>query len=187
MNILKNIGVLHSLVYHLRGITPTEKLIQRGMRVGKNFYRGTGVLLDPGCCWLLEIGDDVGLSDHVKVYCHDASTKPHLGHTKVGMVKIGDRVFVGAGTVILPNVTIGRDVVIGAGSVVTRDIPGGMVAAGNPARVICTLEEYLGKESARMEQVHVWDEQETAEILRDRDRQEKVRELIRRDGISYIY
>ena len=51
---------------------------------------------------------------------------------------------------ILPGVTIGSDVIIGAGSIVTADIPSGVVAAGNPARVLCSLTEFLARRSAEM-------------------------------------
>ena len=54
-------------------------------------------------------------------------------------VTIGDSVWIGGGTTILPGVTIGDNVVIGAGSVVTRDIPSNSLAVGNPARVIRSL------------------------------------------------
>lgn len=60
-------------------------------------------------------------------------------------IRIGDNVFIGIGTIILPGVTIGDNVVIGAGSVVTRNIPGNQVAAGNPAKVICPIDEYITK------------------------------------------
>lgn len=56
-------------------------------------------------------------------------------------VKIGKRCWIGAGAIILPGVTVGDDTVIGAGSVVTKDIPSGVVAVGNPCRVIRTLEK----------------------------------------------
>jgi maltose O-acetyltransferase len=55
-------------------------------------------------------------------------------------------VFIGAETVILPGVNIGNDVVIGANSTVTKDIPDGVVVAGSPAKMICTLDEYISKE-----------------------------------------
>ena len=53
---------------------------------------------------------------------------------------IGDNVWIGGGAIVLPGVTIGNNAIIGAGSVVTRDIPADTVAAGNPARVLKTLE-----------------------------------------------
>jgi len=81
---------------------------------------------------------------------HDASTKAHLGYTKIGEVRIGRRVFLGAGTIVLPDVRIGDDAIVGAGSIVRDDVPAGMVALGNPARTICTTAEYLDRHRERM-------------------------------------
>ena len=77
------------------------------------------------------------------------------------LITIGDNVFIGAESVVLPGVTIGSNVIIGANSTVTHDIPDGMVAAGTPARVICTLEEYLNKERARMASAPCYGEEYT--------------------------
>ena len=141
---------LKELIYRLRGDYTTEKLISMGMTVGKNFKRLHGVILDPGHCWLIEIGDNVTMAPRVHILCHDASTKQFLNYTKIGRVTIGNNVFIGAESVVLPGVTIGDSVIIGANSTVTHDIPENSVAAGSPARVICSLEEYLAKEKARM-------------------------------------
>ena len=142
---------IKELFYRLRGEVTTEKLVAMGMNVGKDFKRLQGVILDPSHCWLITIGNHVTMAPRVHILCHDASTKDFLGYTKIGRVDIGNNVFIGAETVVLPGVTIGDNVVIGANSTVTKDIPAGSVAAGSPARVICTLEEYLTKERARME------------------------------------
>lgn len=142
---------LKEFVYRFRGEYTTERLISMGMRVGKNFVRLNGVILDPSHCWLIDIGDNVTMAPRVHILCHDASTKRFLNYTKIGRVHIGNNVFIGASTVVLPNVTIGSNVVIGANSTVTHDIPDGMVVAGNPARVLCTLDTYLEKERKRME------------------------------------
>ena len=152
---------IKELLYRLRGEFTTEKLVSMGMIVGKNFCRHNGVILDPGHCWLIEIGDDVTLAPRVHILCHDASTKTFLNYTKVGRVTIGDRVFIGAESVVLPGVTIGNDVVIGANSTVTHDIPSNSVAVGSPARVICSLEEYLEKERSRMKDAPIYDESYT--------------------------
>ena len=125
---------IKELLYRLRGDFTTEKLISMGMTVGKGFKRLHGVILDPGHCWLITIGDNVTMAPRVHILCHDASTKQFLNYTKIGRVTIGDNVF------------------IGANSTVTHDIPDGSVAAGSPARVICTLEEYQNKERSRMTQ-----------------------------------
>lgn len=141
---------LKELLYRLRGEYTTEKLIRMGMKVGEGFQRLNGVILDPAHCWLIEIGNNVTLASRVHILCHDASTKQFLGYTKIGRVTIGNNVFIGAETVVLPGVTIGNNVVIGANSTVTRSIPDNSVVVGNPARVMCSLDEYLKKEQSRM-------------------------------------
>lgn len=60
-------------------------------------------------------------------------------------VVIGNNVFIGMNSIILPGVTIGDNVIIGAGSVVAKDIPANSVCAGVPARVIKTMDEYAQK------------------------------------------
>ena len=177
-------SIIKELIYRLRGDFTTKKLVSMGMKVGKNFNRLHGTILDPGHCWLLEIGDDVTLAPRVHILCHDASTKVFLGYTKIGRVAIGNRVFIGAESVVLPGVTIGDDVVIGANSTVTHDIPANSVAVGSPARVICTLDEYLDKEKKRMESSPVYDESYVLGNITDEKRQKQKKEL---DGkIGYI-
>lgn len=142
---------LKEIIYRLRGEYTTEKLIKMGMIVGKNFGRLNGVILDPSHCWLIEIGNNVTMAPRVHILCHDASTKQYIGYTKIGRVTIGDNVFIGADTVVLPGVTIGNNVVIGANSTITHDIPDNSVVIGSPARKLCSLDEYLEKEKCRME------------------------------------
>lgn len=60
---------------------------------------------------------------------------------RVGTIEVGSNVFIGAYSIILPNVRIGDNVIIGAGSIVAKDIPSGVVVAGNPARVIGDFEK----------------------------------------------
>ena len=144
MNILKKI------LYRIRGEYTTEELKNMGMCVGNNFNRLNGVILDPSHCWLIEIGDNVTMAPRVHVLCHDASTKQFLNVTKIGRVTIGNNVFVGAESVILPDTTIGNNVIIGANSTVRGNIPDNVVIAGSPAKIICSLDEYLNKEKERM-------------------------------------
>lgn len=149
---------LKDFIYRLRGECSTEKLVAMGMKVGKNFERMNNVLIDDSHAWLIEIGDNVTLAPRVHLLAHDASTKKFLNYTKIGRLTIGDNVFVGAETVVLPGVTIGDNVIIGANSTVTHDIPDNTVAVGSPARVLCSLEDYLAKEKARMETSPCYDE-----------------------------
>src|SRR6185437_4865608 len=101
--------------------------------------------------WHISIGDEVTIAPEVQIIAHDASTKRHLGYTRIGKIDIGNRVFIGAGSILLPGISIGENSIIGAGSVVVCSIPANVVAAGNPAKVICSLASFLerrGKEIA---------------------------------------
>lgn len=109
-----------------------------------------GVIIDPSYCYHITIGDNVILAPRVHILAHDSSFGLYTGKTRAANVMIGNDVFVGAGSIILPGVHIGSRVIIGAGSIVTKDIPANSVAAGNPARVICDIDAYLEKEKAKM-------------------------------------
>lgn len=128
-----------------------QVLRARGMKLAEDASIQDGFFFDPSHCYLIEIQSGCTLAPNVRLVAHDASTKRPLGFTRLGRIIIEEGCFIGESVVILPNVTIGRDSVIGAGSVVTRSIPPGSVAAGNPARVLCTLEEYVRRQSARLE------------------------------------
>jgi maltose O-acetyltransferase len=150
------------LVY-LRGGRPLSWYVKRGLRVGQRPKLHYPFTLDPSHCWLIEIGDDVEFAPEVHVLAHDANPVRWLGIAQVARVHIGDRVFVGYGSIILPGTSIGSDTIIGAGSVVTSDIPPNSVAAGNPARVISSLEDYLHRQRELSSERPVFDEEWTVE------------------------
>ena len=166
--------LLKRILDSMRGEQSLEKLIKRGLVVGKDFKRMGGVIIDPSHCWHITIGNNVTLAPRVHILAHDASTGVFLGYTRVSNVTIGNNVFIGAGTIVLPGVSIGNNVVIGAGSVVSRDIPDGTVAVGNPARVVRSLEEFLNRKKEEMrENINVFGEEYT---LRNPDFGDKERE-----------
>lgn len=108
--------------------------------VGENFFANFNLtVLDEA---KVEIGHDVFIGPNVSIYtaCHPIDPKErNTGVEWAEPVKIGDNVWIGGGSTILPGVTIGSDTTIGAGSVVTKDIPAGCVAVGNPCCVIRCL------------------------------------------------
>lgn len=177
---------IKELLYRLRGEVTTEKLISMGMTVGKNFGRLNGVILDPSHCWLITIGDDVTMAPRVHILCHDASTKSFLGYTKIGRVNIGNKVFIGAESVVLPGVTIGNNVIIGANSTVTKDVPDNCVVAGTPAKVICSLDEYLSKEKARMENAPCYGEEYTLRMDVSMEKRLEQKDALAGGKIGYI-
>ena len=94
---------------------------------------------------LVKIGDNFISAPGSIVLAHDASLLVHFNRYRVEKTVIGNSVFLGANAVVLAGVNIGDNVIVGAGSVVTKDIPNNMVVAGNPARVISTVDEYYEK------------------------------------------
>jgi len=138
-----------SVLNRILGEVNTSKLVRRGMKVGKNFSRQQGCFIDPTHCFLISIGDNVTLSLRVTILAHDASSKLLIGYTRIGKVIIGNNVFIGANTTILPGVRIGNDVIIGANSVVTKDIPDDSVVVGNPAVFLKHSSRY--KEDLKLE------------------------------------
>lgn len=118
---------------------------EHGFTHGVNFQYNSGYPIDSNWPWLISVGDNVTLASGVHLLAHDASTAKTGVHTKIGIVRIGNNVFIGANSIVLPNVRIGNNVVVGAGSIVSKDIPDNSVYAGNPAKFICTFEEYAEK------------------------------------------
>ncbi|HEY3742996.1 MAG TPA: sugar O-acetyltransferase [Bryobacteraceae bacterium] len=114
---------------------------------GWNIELGERVFFNFNCIVLdvcrVRIGDFTlfgpGVQILTPVHPLEAELRRHQEYGKP--IDIGSDVWVGGGALILPGVRIGSKTVIGAGSVVTRDIPGGVFAAGNPCRVIREIEE----------------------------------------------
>jgi maltose O-acetyltransferase len=138
-------------------LTYVQELVKQGLSVGKDFHMGPEVIIDDAHCWHISIGNSVTLAPRVHILAHDASTKMFLGLTRIGNVAIGNNVFIGAGSIILPGVVIGSRVVIGAGSVVSRNVPDNSVAAGNPARVICGIDDFLDRRRRQLQGLPVFD------------------------------
>ena len=127
-----------------------RRLVRLGLDLGKNVFIGDDVIIDPSFPWLITIMDECTITDRVIILAHDASTKKYINKTKIKSVIIGEKTFIGVGSVILPGVTIGKNVIIGAGSVVTKDIPENSIVAGNPAKIIGNVDTYINIHKANL-------------------------------------
>jgi maltose O-acetyltransferase len=167
------------------GVVPTSQLIKMGMKVGKNFKRVGNSIIDDSHCWLITIGDNVSLAPNVHILAHDGSTKMFLGYTRIGPVEIGDNVVIASGTIILPNIKIGSNVIVGAGSVVTKSVPDGTVVAGNPARFICSIDEFIEKNRKLIGVNPTYDENWTTRgKISARQKNQMIDDL--KSGIGYV-
>jgi acetyltransferase-like isoleucine patch superfamily enzyme len=123
-------GFANRVFQHLARILPGASSLRvmlhraRGVKIGKNVWIGYDVILDTSRPHLITLEDNCTLSMRVTVVAHFRES--------VG-VKIEQDVFVGPGSIILPNVVVGRGSVVTAGSVVTRSVPPMTVVQGNPA------------------------------------------------------
>lgn len=138
-----------------------DGLIKLGMKVGKNIGVDASCSFDNSHCWLITIGDNVTFGPRTMVLAHDASTKKALGYTKLGPVTFCDGCFIGAGSVVMPGVTVGKNSIVGAYSVVTHDVPADSVYCGSPAKFVCTVKEYLDKQEKLLKELPVFDESYT--------------------------
>ena len=132
--------------------TMISYLRKKGITIGEDvrIFNTRNTIIDTTKPSLLTIGSHVQITDGVKILTHgydwyvlNGVYGDILG--SAGEVHIGDNVFIGMNSIILKDVNIGDNVIIGAGSIVTKNIPSNSVVAGNPARVISTLEDYYSK------------------------------------------
>lgn len=118
---------------------------------------------------------------------HDASSKRQLGYSRIGLVIIEDDVFIGVGAIVMPGVTVGKGSVVGAYSVVTKDVPPGMVAVGNPARIICKVDEYMDRKGKELKSVPIYEMEYTlARGITAEMKQEMFEALASNGGIGYV-
>lgn len=122
--------------------------------------------------YLITLGEHVQVTAGVRFLTHDGAIwvyrREHPTIGRYGPVTIGNNVFIGTDAILLPGVTIGDDCIIGAGAVVNRDVPPRTVAAGVPARPICSIDEYWQKNLAQLSYIHGRSEAEKRRLLLER-------------------
>lgn len=152
MNILKTLINFYKS-YKLKTFAqsyPEEYAKQIGVIMnGKVYFHTTPVDMFGSEPWMITLGKDVHITSEVRFITHDGGTLPlrkeipDLEITKP--IVVGDDVFIGVRSLIMPGVTIGNRCIIAAGSVVTKNVPSGEVWGGVPAKFIKTTDDYLKK------------------------------------------
>lgn len=137
---------------------------EKYMRITRRILTSAGVTVEGQPLWIgpdifwdcafpgaITVGDRCVISRRVVLLTHDFSldrvaeakfgrSEQELTHR--GPISIGELSFIGLGVIVLPGVSIGRSSIVGSGSVVTKDVPEGVVVAGNPAKVLGTIDDY---------------------------------------------
>jgi hypothetical protein len=142
---------IRKLLRHLWRDIRLALLRRRGLRYGRDcrFIEPLPHFMNEP--YLVTIGNHCTVSSAVSLITHDGGTwlfrdEPEYKDLKYyGKIEIRDNCFIGARAIILPGVTIGPNAVVGAGSIVTKDVAPNTIVAGNPARFICTMDQYKEK------------------------------------------
>ena len=131
----------------MRAFAPSKiyaKLL--GVKMGKNC--GIFAKHFPSEPYLIEIGDDVAITEGVYLHTHGGAIVAWEKYPKYGTfgkITIKDEAYIGSGSPIMPGVTIGKRALEAAGSIVTKSVPDYTVVAENSARVICSFDDYRNK------------------------------------------
>ena len=154
MNIKKTyIRIINALIYKVFVHFPYSKvriwaLRQLGYSVGDNVYFPADLVItmnfedDHGILYIgnrVSIGPNVILLPVSHANASSVRAKMSKGRARRG-IRIEDDAWIGAGAIILSDITIGAGAVVGAGSVVTKDVPSGVVVVGNPANILRSIE-----------------------------------------------
>ncbi len=126
--------------------SPEKQARHLGVTIGEHCLINTRYW--PSEPYLVTVGDHVQITHNVSIHTHgggQAIRQQHPGFDIFGKVVIEDWAYIGAFSQIMPGVTIGEGALVAAGSIVTKSVAPHTVVGGNPARYICTTEEFYEK------------------------------------------
>ncbi|MCC2591358.1 acyltransferase [Chryseobacterium sp. MFBS3-17] len=119
-----------------------------GVKIGDNCLISTKRF--PTEAYLIEIGDYCRIANNVAFYTHGGLWSVRKKYNKknlenFGKIKIGNYTYIGDDAKIMPGITIGNNVIVGAGSIVTKSIPDNVICAGNPAKIVGNIDDFVNK------------------------------------------
>lgn len=132
--------------FYWRFQNPEKQARHYGVTIGENCLIATRRWSSEP--YLITIGNHVQVTEDVWFHTHGGGNTIRFevpDYDSFGKITIQDWAYIGSGSHILPGVTIGEGALVAAGSIVTKSVPPRTVVGGNPARVICTVEEYKKK------------------------------------------
>lgn len=132
--------------FYWRFQNPEKQALHYGVTIGENCLIATRRWSSEP--YLITIGNHVQVTEDVWFHTHGGGNTIRFevpDYDSFGKITIQDWAYIGSGSHILPGVTIGEGALVAAGSIVTKSVPPHTVVGGNPARVICTVEEYKKK------------------------------------------
>lgn len=141
---LSSIIKMVKFALHKKITPPLQYARELGVTIGEDNF------LPDKDCWstepyLITVGSHCQITVGVRFFTHGGD---HVLRQQIpdfdtfGKIVIGDWVYIGNNSLIMPGVTIEDHVLVAAGSVVTKSVPSGVVVGGNPAKILCTIEEY---------------------------------------------
>ena len=124
--------------------SPEKRARMAGVNMGAdNFIADDFWSSEP---YLITIGNHCQITRGVKMHTHGGGGAVRLKYPKFdcfGKITLGDYVYLGSDVTIMPGVSIGDNVLVAACSVVTKSVPSNVVVGGNPAKIICSIDEYI--------------------------------------------
>lgn len=138
------IGLLSRIYWRFQ--SPEKQARHLGVTIGENCL--ISIRSWPSEPYLITIGNHVQVTHNVNFYTHGGG---NVVRNRIpdfdcfGKIVVQDWAYIGSGSQILPGVTIGEGALVAAGSVVTKSVPAYTVVAGNPAKIICSVDEYIRK------------------------------------------